>query len=109
MRRLRQSPECGSRLARLAVAILGLTVLTGSAAAQGRLEAQYTMTLAGLPIGKGTWVIDISDSQYSSVFEKLGSTSKITPRNGYTRWRTTWPIVNLASRVLMAANLHPSF
>lgn len=24
------------------------------------------MTLAGLPIGQGTWVIDISDSQYSS-------------------------------------------
>src|SRR3954469_11633418 len=46
------------------------------------------------------------DSQYSSVFEKLGSTSKITPRNGYTRWRTTWPIVNLASRVLITRRIY---
>ena len=35
-------------------------------------------------------------SHHSSVFEKVGSTSKITPRNGYLRWRTTWPIVNFA-------------
>ena len=50
-------------LALLAVAILPAA---GPAAAQGRLEAQYTMTLAGLPIGQGTWVIDLSDRQYSS-------------------------------------------
>jgi hypothetical protein len=53
-------------LVSMAFAFHGLTPLAGPAAAQGRLEAQYTMTLAGLPIGKGTWVIDISDSQYST-------------------------------------------
>ncbi len=67
---MRQSPQTPDRASRLvtglAFALLGLTALAGSAAAQGRLEAQYTMTLAGLPIGKGTWVIDISDSQYSA-------------------------------------------
>jgi hypothetical protein len=36
------------------------------AAAQGRLEAQYEATLAGIPIGKGAWVIDISDDQFSA-------------------------------------------
>jgi len=32
--------------------------------AQGRLEARYSATLAGIPIGKGNWVIDITDTQY---------------------------------------------
>jgi hypothetical protein len=43
-----------------------MAVLTAPATAQGRLDARYTMTLAGLPIGQGTWVIDISDSNYSA-------------------------------------------
>jgi hypothetical protein len=41
------------------------------AAAQVRLEAahleaEYTATLAGLPIGHGTWAIDIADDQYTA-------------------------------------------
>ena len=31
---------------------------------QGKLEAHYSMTLAGIPIGKGSWVIDITDNHY---------------------------------------------
>jgi len=38
----------------------------GQAAAQGRLDARYEVTLAGIPIGKGAWVIDIADDQYSA-------------------------------------------
>jgi hypothetical protein len=34
--------------------------------AQGRLEARYEVSLAGIPIGKGAWVIDIGDDQYSA-------------------------------------------
>ena len=34
--------------------------------AQGRLDARYTVTLAGLPIGKGAWVIDIAEDQYTA-------------------------------------------
>ena len=30
--------------------------------AQGKLEARYTASLAGIPIGKGSWVIDITDT-----------------------------------------------
>lgn len=35
--------------------------------AQGKLEARYSVTLAGLPLGKGTWVIDIANDQYTAV------------------------------------------
>lgn len=38
----------------------------GQAAAQARLDARYTATLAGLPIGEGTWQIVIADSDYSA-------------------------------------------
>src|ERR1700753_2894868 len=36
------------------------------AAAQGRLEAQYEATLAGIPVGRGTWAIEIGDTSYSA-------------------------------------------
>jgi hypothetical protein len=51
-----------------ALASLALAGATApdSAHAQGRLEAEYTMRLAGIPIGKGRWVIDISDTRYSA-------------------------------------------
>ena len=38
----------------------------GPAAAQGRLEARYEVSLAGILVGKGAWVIDIGDDQYSA-------------------------------------------
>jgi hypothetical protein len=53
----------------LAAAVCGLVTLGGlgaSAGAQGKLDARYVVTLAGLPIGKGAWVIDISDDQYTA-------------------------------------------
>ena len=34
--------------------------------AQGRLDAQYEATLAGIPVGKGAWTIDIAEDQYSA-------------------------------------------
>ena len=36
------------------------------AAAQGRLEAEYTASLAGIPIGRGNWVIEISEDQFTA-------------------------------------------
>jgi hypothetical protein len=38
----------------------------GPAFAQGRLDARYTVTLAGLPIGRGAWVIDIGDDHFTA-------------------------------------------
>jgi len=35
--------------------------------AQGRLEAQYSVTLGGVPFGKGSWLIDVRDDQYSAI------------------------------------------
>jgi Protein of unknown function (DUF3108) len=36
------------------------------AGAQGRFEAEYSATLAGIPIGRGNWVIEISDDQFTA-------------------------------------------
>jgi hypothetical protein len=51
----------------LAVAAVGL-LAAGSAQAQsqGRLDARYSVTLGGVPIGKGAWVVDISENQYTA-------------------------------------------
>jgi hypothetical protein len=35
-------------------------------AAQVRLEAEYTVTISGIPIGHGNWVVEISDEQYTA-------------------------------------------
>jgi hypothetical protein len=53
---------------------LGFVLLAPQAAvAQGKLEAQYEATLAGIPVGKGAWNIDISDDQFSA--SAVGGTS----------------------------------
>jgi len=36
------------------------------ASAQGRLDAQYEATLAGIPVGKGAWAIEIGDDAFSA-------------------------------------------
>lgn len=43
-----------------------LLAVTPSASAQGRLDAHYEATLAGIPVGKGVWTIDISDDAFSA-------------------------------------------
>jgi hypothetical protein len=50
----------------LAAAAAGLAVqaLGGAAHAQGRLDARYTASLAGMPIGRGAWVVDIGEDKY---------------------------------------------
>jgi hypothetical protein len=35
-----------------------------AAAAQGKVDARYTASLAGVPLGKGAWVIDVTDTDY---------------------------------------------
>ena len=34
--------------------------------AQGRLDAHYEATLSGIPVGKGSWTIEIGDDQFSA-------------------------------------------
>jgi len=43
-----------------------LLLMAQSAHAQARLDAQYTASLAGIPVGKGTWAIEIGDDQYGA-------------------------------------------
>lgn len=46
--------------------ILAALVAPAPAHAQGKLDARFTASLAGLPIGKGAWVIDISNNHYTT-------------------------------------------
>jgi hypothetical protein len=41
-----------------------LLSLAPQASAQGRLEAHYEATLSGVPVGKGSWNIDITDDAF---------------------------------------------
>jgi hypothetical protein len=34
--------------------------------AQGKLDARYEVTLAGIPVGRGTWTIEIAEDHYSA-------------------------------------------
>jgi hypothetical protein len=36
------------------------------AAAQGRLDAEYVVTIAGIPLGRGNWAVDIAEDQFSA-------------------------------------------
>jgi hypothetical protein len=45
-------------------ALLWLAPLEASA--QGRLDAQYEATLSGIPVGKGSWTIEIGDEAFSA-------------------------------------------
>ncbi len=46
------------------LAVVLVAAMPAAARAQGKLDARYTMTLAGIPIGKGSWVIDITDTHF---------------------------------------------
>src|SRR5437763_7898463 len=37
-----------------------------AAFAQGRLDAHYEASLAGIPVGKGSWAIEIGDDAFSA-------------------------------------------
>ncbi len=51
----------------LGLCVAALIALAPQAAiAQGRLDAQYEATLAGIPVGKGAWTIEIGDDTFSA-------------------------------------------
>jgi hypothetical protein len=43
-----------------------LALAPQAANAQGRLDAHYEATLAGIPVGKGSWTIEIGDETFSA-------------------------------------------
>lgn len=52
--------------------LLGLA-LPGPAQAQARLDARYVVTLAGIKLGEGSWLVDVKDDRFSA--EAKGTTS----------------------------------
>ena len=55
------------------LALAGLLGAPAPAAAQGRLDAKYEASLAGIPVGRGGWTIEISEDSYSAAAQ--GGTS----------------------------------
>ena len=43
-----------------------IVATANTALAQGRLDARYAVSLSGVPVGKGAWVIDIAENQYTA-------------------------------------------
>jgi hypothetical protein len=58
-RRMLQGATLGILAGGLLVGAMG-----ADAGAQARLEAHYRVTLAGLPIGSGSWIIDVTEDRY---------------------------------------------
>jgi len=50
----------------LTAAALSVTTTGAGVHAQGKLDARYSATLGGVSFGKGAWVIDVRDDQYSA-------------------------------------------
>ncbi len=74
----------GRCLRQLGLAFAAVMFVAGGAAAgdashavpaHGRLEAEYVASLAGIPIGRGSWTIEISNDQYTAAAS--GATSGI--------------------------------
>jgi hypothetical protein len=63
----------------LSAAVIAVTLVLGVFAApdfawaQAKLEAHYSATLSGLPIGEGTWVIDLAEDKFSATV--IGATT----------------------------------
>jgi hypothetical protein len=64
---LRHSRHVREVLTAISAAILAGSFSVSVAQAQSKLEARYGVSLAGIPLGSGTWVIDINGEQYTAV------------------------------------------
>jgi hypothetical protein len=64
-------------LGRSGIGIVGGLLLWGSVAsdalAQARLDARYVVTLSGVKLGEGSWLVDLKDDRFTA--EAKGSTS----------------------------------
>ena len=64
----RSASEAAATVVAAAVCVLALLAADArhGATAQTRLDAEYTATIAGIPIGHGNWVVEIAADQYSA-------------------------------------------
>src|SRR5262249_50185051 len=98
------------RQARIVAAVLAAGAVLAAAgahpaSAQGRLEAQYEATLAGISVGKGAWNIEIGEDSYAA--SAIGGTSGLlkTIANGSGDGEAQGRIINGA---LVPANYKAS-
>ncbi|MEX0590140.1 MAG: DUF3108 domain-containing protein, partial [Xanthobacteraceae bacterium] len=66
------------------IALASILVGTLAAAADGNLEARYTVTYTGVTIGQGAFVVEISDEGYSTAGSAMvaGLLKIVTPAKG---------------------------
>jgi hypothetical protein len=48
------------------LAVVAISTGSRDARAQGNLDASYVVTLSGVPVGKGSWSIDVQEDQFSA-------------------------------------------
>lgn len=84
----------------IAAAAMLLDGASGLALAQAKVDARYTATLAGVPLGKGAWVIDVTDSEY--VAAASGTTT------GLVRVFTSGQGSGAARGAIVSGNLVPT-
>lgn len=68
---MRQDNRISARSARWLAASLAAgawlaAAMAAPAAAQGKLEAEYEASLAGIPVGRGAWNVEIGDDSYAA-------------------------------------------
>ena len=51
---------------RVGIVSAALALVPAIAVGQAKLDARYVVTLAGVPIGKGAWIVNIGDDQYTA-------------------------------------------
>jgi Protein of unknown function (DUF3108) len=56
-----------------ATLVTAISAFGAPVSAQARLEARYSATVAGIPIGTGNWGIDINDTQYTAALNATTS------------------------------------
>jgi Protein of unknown function (DUF3108) len=89
---------------RFLFAATALALSAAAAHAQSKLEARYSVSLAGIPLGSGTWVIDISGDQYTAVANgrTTGLVKLIADGSGSAGSRGTFQAASVASAGYMA-------
>src|SRR5262249_27197696 len=56
----------GRTISAVALILAAAAASGGPAHGQGRFEARYSVTIAGIPVGQGVWIADIAEDQYTT-------------------------------------------
>ena len=83
---------------------MAVALSAGAAQAQSKLEARYSVSLAGIPLGSGTWVVDVTGDQYAAVANgrTTGLVKLIADGSGSAGSRGTFQGASVASSGYMA-------